>query len=229
MYIRDQQPGVRMGRGGAMPRFLLILPILVAIVALACSAPPATSVPSTSSPTSTQTPEPSQWTSTGNWYQDLAQESIFNAAFEAQGVDTSSQVATLDANPAGWGSDLRFSLGCITGQQLGYLIPYAYVVPPSVDTYVVGMWNDEAGSWVEDGLGWYTSPVITDDGSGIYLTSRAQLRQIIAVLETANENQNPDLVLAIRMFDSTNADARGLWGQLDPTGLQDVLQYLPCF
>ena len=162
----------------------------------------------------------------------MSYELALNAVLESQGFDNSAQVATLDADPTGWGFDLSFSLACVTGHRIAYLAPYSFVVPPSVDTYVVGMWNDEAGSWVEDGLGWYTSPILTDDGAAIYLTSRAQLRQIIAVLETANENQNPNLVLAIGMFDSTNEDVedvRELWGQFDPTGLQDVLQYLPCF
>ena len=83
--------------------------------------------------------------------------------------------------------------------------------------------------WVEGDLGWYKDPVLTDDGSAIYVINQAQLRQIIRILENANQNRSPDLVLNVGMFDSKNDDVLGLWGEFDPTGLQDALQYLSCF
>lgn len=139
------------------------------------------------------------------------------------------KVATLDAIATAWSADLSLSLGCIDGLGVVYLTPYSWVVPPSVDTYAVGVWNEKTDSWVEGDLGWYKDPLITDDGSAIYVTNQTQLRQIIRILEKANQNRNPDLVLNVGMFDSKNDDMEDLWGEFDPTGLQDALQYLPCF
>ena len=110
-----------------------------------------------------------------------------------------------------------------------YLAPYTFVIPPSIDTYAVGMWNEETNEWVKDDLGWYKNPILTDDGSAIYIANQAQVRQIVRILEKANQNRNPDLVLNAGMFDSQNDDAEAMWGEFDPTGLQDALRYLSCF
>ena len=123
---------------------------------------------------------------------------------------------------------MSLSIGCIAGLGIAYLTPYSWEIPPSVDTYVVGMWNDKTDDWVEDDLGWYSSPILTDDGSAIYVSNQAQIRQIIRILEKADQNRNPDLVLTAGMFDSVNDDVLGLWGEFDPDGLKEVLQYLPC-
>ena len=152
-----------------------------------------------------------------------------NAVLQSEGFDSQAKVATLDAIPTGWAADLSLSLGCIGGIGVGYLTPYSWVVPPSVDTYVVGMWNRKTGAWVDDDLRSYKNPLFTDDGSAIYVSNKTQLRQIIGILEKANQNRNPDLALNVGMVDSKNEDVTALWGEFDPTGLQDALQYLPCF
>ena len=164
----------------------------------------------------------------GNWYQDLAYETSLNAFLESEGINSRTQVVTMDAALTGWGPDLSLSLGCITGLAVAYLSPYSYVVPQMVDTYVVGVWDREAVSWVHEDLGRYHAPVITDDGSAIYVTNRTQLLQIVAILRTANENQHPNLILSAGMFDSRHEDVPGLWGQFDPTGLDKALRYLTC-
>ena len=184
---------------------------------------------STAAPRPTPAPEPIQWESTGHWYRDLVYESFLNGVLKEEGLDGQSSGATLDAMPTGWAADLNLTLACITDLGVAYLTPYSWVVPPSADTYVIGMWDGEAGDWVQEGLGWYKNPLITDDGSAIYITNRIQLRQIITLLETALVNRNPDLTLNVGIFDSENEDVVELWGVFDTTGLQDALQYLPCF
>ena len=183
----------------------------------------------TPQPTQTPTPEPRQWESTGYWSHDPSYESSINEALKSGGFSGQAKVATLDAIPTAWSADLSLSLGCIAGIGVVYLTPYSFVVSPSADTYAVGMWNDETDSWVDDDLGWYKDPVLTDDGSAIYVANQAQVRQIVRVLEKASRNQNPALVLNAGMFDSENGDVLGLWGVFDPAGLQDALRYLSCF
>lgn len=191
--------------------------------------PTATATP-TRRPTRTPTPTPEsrQWEPVGNWSQDLVYESSLNATLKSEGYDSQAKVATLDAVATAWMADLSLSLGCIDGLGVVYLTPYSWEVPPSADTYVVGLWNDETDDWVEDAVGWYRNPVVTDDGSAIYVTNQSQVRQIIRILERANQNRNPDVVLNVGMFDSENDDVLGLWGDFDPTGLRAALQYLPC-
>ena len=194
--------------------------------------PPPTPSPTptvTQMPTATPTMEPAQWESTGYWSRDTGHESAVNEVLESEGLDERAQIAVLDADPSAWAADLSLSLGCIGSIQAVYLAPYSSVVPASTDTYVVGIWDDEANSWVDSDLGWYLNPLITDDGVAIYVANQAQVRQIVSILETAAKNRTPGLVLNAGMFDSENAEATGLWGVFDPTGLDGVLDYLPCF
>lgn len=183
----------------------------------------------TATPVPTPTHEPSGWESTGNWHRDLAYEAALSVALEEIGFKDKPAVATLDAIPTGWAADLSLSLGCISGIGVTYLTPYAFEVPSSVDTYIIGMWNDKTGAWVVADAEEYRNPVITDDGWAIYITNNVQVRRIIGLLHTANQNRNPDLVLNAGMFNSQNEDETGLWGEFDPAGLQDALRYLPCF
>ncbi len=180
-------------------------------------------------PTSTPTPDPSQWTSSGFWYRDHGFETQLAAVLRSLDIPGTAEAATLDAIPSGWAADLSLSLVCLADDRIAYLFPYSAVVSPSADTYVVGMWNEEIGDWLEEDLGWYGSPILTDDGSGIFMTNVAQINQIIRVLETAVINQNPNLVLNIGVFDSTTEDGYSEWGTYDPTGLRDALNYLPCY
>ena len=159
----------------------------------------------------------------------MAYETVINAAYEEEGLDFVAKVATLDAIATAWSADLSFSIGCAGPFLVAYWTPYSWEVPSSVDTYAIGMWNDRTDEWVDDDLGWYKNPIFTDDGSAIYVVNQTQLREIIRILERANQNQNPDLVLNAGMFDSVNDDVEGLWGEFDPAGLEDVLDYLECF
>ena len=152
-----------------------------------------------------------------------------NEALRSGGFEGQAKIVTLDAMPTGGRADLSLSLGCVAGVGVAYLTPYSYVIPPSADTYAVGIWDEKADGWVQSSLGWYKNPVLTDDGGAIYATNQAQLRQIIRILEEADRNRDPDLVLNVGIFDSKNDDVRGLWGEFDPAGLQNALQYLPCF
>ena len=163
-----------------------------------------------------------------NWYQDVAYEAAINDFLESEGFEDRAQIATLDAEPTGWAADLSLSLGCIGGFGVAYLTPYSYEVSPSVDTYVVGIWDDKNDRWVQEDLGWYSGPVLTDDGSSIYIANRSQILQIIDILEIALDNRNPDLILTAGMFESQNDDEPGSWGELYPDGLQAVLRYLSC-
>ena len=166
-----------------------------------------------------------EWESTGNWYRDHEYETSLNAALEAQGTDAKSRVATLDAPPELLASDLSLSVGCFTGAKVMYLTPYTFVVPPSVDTYVAGIWNTEAGEWVE--VLHYRNPILTDDGSAIYVSNNAQIRGIVEVLRKADKNVDPNLKLSVAAWDS--AAEGGLLSNFDPTGLDDALAYLPCY
>ena len=177
----------------------------------------------------TPTPTPTAWTSTGYWYRDTDFESGLNAVLKGMDVSGQSYIATLDAIPSALVSDVNFSLGCISDFKVAYLSPYSYQVPPSVDGYTVGMWNGRTGAWVSDETHRYRHPVITDDGVAVYVTNQAQVRQIIESMRSAIRTATPGLVLSMGMYDSTDEEDRGLWGEFDPTGLQDVLQYLPCF
>lgn len=180
-------------------------------------------------PTRTPTPEINQWRPTGYWSHDPSYEKVINEVLESRGLGGEARIATLDAIPTAWAADLSLSVGCIAGIGVVYLIPYTFEVPPSTNTYAVGMWNGETDEWVDDDLGWYKDPVLTDDGSGIYIANQAQVRQIVRILEKANRNRNPDLALNAGMFDSENDDVEGMWAEFDPTGLQDALRYLGCF
>ena len=60
------------------------------------------------------------------------------------------------------------------------------------------------------------------------MTSNAQVRQILSTLRKADQNRETDLVFSVGLYDSTEG-TRGLWGEFDPTGLEDALAYLPCF
>ena len=191
-------------------------------------APTATPEPTatpTPQPTATPVPEPGSWSSTGLWYRNVAHELALLESLDGVGT---AEVATLDAVLTGGRAELSLSLGCVAGLQVAYLTPYSFVVSPLVDTYAVGIWNADTGEWEGD-LGSYTDPVVTDDNSSVFISNRAQLRQIVRILMTAAANRNPDLALNIGMFDSTTEDGASNWGEFDPTGLQDVLGYLPCY
>ncbi len=137
--------------------------------------------------------------------------------------------AVLDADPSSWARDVALSLGCIEGLPVAYLIPYSNVVPSSVNVYVVGIWDDGSSDWVDESYFLYQDPLITEDGAAIYVFNGVQVRQILGVLQEAQENRNPRMELNSGMYNVDDENEPGLWGKHDPAGLDDALSYLECF
>ena len=121
---------------------------------------------------------------------------------------------------------MSLSLGCLGNLPIAYLIPYSLEVPSSVDTYVIGLWDKKEEAWVDGKTQTYRNPILTDDGSSIYITSRAQVRYIAKFMEEASKNQDPELEVGAGMYNSK--DGSGLFGGFNPAGIDDVLQYLTC-
>ena len=175
------------------------------------------------------TPALSQWRATGNWYRDASHESTINKEVMSMGFSVKARVAALDAITPGAARDVRLSLGCVgTDERLMYVVPYSFKVPPSMDTLTVGIWDHGTNAWAEDEVWHYGNVVTTEDRAGVFITSKAQVRQILSTLRKADQNREADLVFSVGLYDSTE-DTEGLWGEFDPTGLEDALDYLPCF
>ena len=147
------------------------------------------------------------------------------------GFSDKTKIASLDAITPGAVRDLRLSLGCIGIERVIYVIPYSYEVPSSVDALTVGIWNYKTNEWADGQVWHYTNILTTEDGSGVFISSNAQVRQILSTLRKASQNQEADLVFSVGLYDSAKdaEEATGLWGELNPTGLEDALGYLPCF
>ena len=180
-------------------------------------------------PTPTPTPVPSTWSSSSDWYRAAEYETALNDALNEQGLDVEAQVATLDADPAGWASDIFLSLGCLGEIRLMYLTPYDYLVPPEIDRYVLGIWDEGTGEWVADDAYRYSDPVLTDDGDSIYIANQAQVRQMFDIIKKAEATQDADRQLNAGMFVGGDNEGPELWSEFDPDGLDDVIEYLPCF
>ena len=151
-----------------------------------------------------------------------------NAELKALGYDQDARFAALDSVPTAWASEILLTLGCIAGGKVAYLYTYDYLVPPEVDTYVIGIWDTSAEAWKEGDVHFYYEPKLTDDGSGIYVINRAQVKQIFSVIQKAARQQNQRQALNAGMF-AENDDSIAFWGEFDVTGLQDAVEYLPCF
>ena len=182
-------------------------------------------------PTPTAIPTTAERQLTGNWYRNADWEHSLIEIMKGIDPDTSYEVrvATLDATPDSADQDLAFSLGCIGPTQVAYLSPYSGEILDYVDTFVFGIWDDAAGGYLADHEHFYSSPVLTDDGLSIYITSNAQLRQIIATLTRAAEGVEPAQSLISGMWDQDNDDDFGLWSEFDSVGIGDALRYLGCF
>ena len=74
------------------------------------------------------------------------------------------------------------------------------LVPPEVDTYVIGIWDTSAEAWKEGDVHFYYKPKLTDDGSGIYVINQAQVRQMFSVIQKAARQQNQRQALNVGMF-----------------------------
>ena len=180
-------------------------------------------------PAPTPTPVLSEWENGGDWYRDHDYELGLKTAVEAMGMDVPISVATLDSSLLGTFQDLSLSLGCIGLTNLAYLTPYSFVVPSSVDTYTIGVWDTSAGEWESDQVLRISNPGLTDDKAAVFISSNAQIREIVDILKGADANQKPELVLTGGIFDGATEDGEGVWGEFVPTGLEGALDYLPCF
>ncbi len=185
-------------------------------------------------PTSTARPhqQPTQpinhWSETGNWYRDLVYENLVNADLKALGYDPDARFVALDSVPTAWASEIYLMFGCIAGAKVAYFLPYSLLVPPEVDTYVIGIWDTTSEAWMESDLHYYYDPLLTDDESGIYVPNQAQVKQMFSVIQKASRQQNQHQALNAGMF-AENDESISFWGEFDVSGLQDVVAYLPCF
>ena len=199
--------------------------------------PPPTATPTprptfTPAPTATRRPtnttRPSGgWENTGYWYRDRESENVLNDWIKAEGYTSEAQVATLDAPPSSFLNEISLTLGCIGSVQFSYLTPYDSI-PPGTDVYYIGIWNHTAGEWKGQHYRYYYNPVLTDDGYSIYISNQGQIRQILAILRTAGQLRSQNEVLSAGMFEDVDGGSH-LISNFDVAGVQDALDYLPCF
>ena len=136
--------------------------------------------------------------------------------------------ATLYPTPESTDKELGLSLACFGPDQVAYLSPLSGVVPEYVDQYLFGIWDNNNEEFLESP--WYSSssPTLTSTGTDIYISSDAELRQILEMLTYAADGLEPGQTLAAGMGKSGN-EFRGLWSDFDAAGIDDALQYLGCF
>ena len=190
--------------------------------------PTATSTPL---PTATPTLAPQVWSQTGSWYRDtLYEQSLVPIVEEIAPWMSASdvRVATLDAVSTSPDRDLWLSLGCLGPLRIGYLGTYKYEVPSWVTSHSYGFWDEGRGGWSENVIEFY-EPVVTDDGAAIYTSDRTQLSQILSILRTATGPLPEGHILVAGMWPLDASVQTGLVAELDPTGLDDVMNYLTCF
>ena len=138
--------------------------------------------------------------------------------------------ATLDADLAGRHNDLYLSLVCLDSLKTVYIWTYDVVVPDDVDAYIVGIWDDSIGEWIDGATHGYYNPTITDDGSGIYIFNQTQTRQILDVIKKADQQRNhPSRAMTVILYSSGDKQGTRLGSSFDPTGWQDAIAYLPCY
>ena len=198
-------------------------PVYVNLVATLTPAPTPTVRPY-QQPTQTT----NHWSETGNWYRDHEYENRVNAELKAQGYDQDASFASLDSVPDAWASQLHLTFGCVSGTKVAYFFPYSYLVPPEVDTYVIGIWDESADAWKDGDVHFYYDPILVDDGSGIFVANQAQVRQMFSIIQKAARQPNRNQALNAGMF-ADNDENIQFWGEFDVAGIQDVVEYLPCF
>ena len=181
-------------------------------------------------PTPTAVPTTAERRLTGNWYANADWEhSLANIIREIDPTTAYEiRVATLDATPDSPDQDLAFSLGCIGPTQVAYLSPYSGEILDYVNTFVFGIWDASDSAYLANHENIYSSPVLTDDGSSIYITNIAQLRQILATLTFAADGLETGHLLIAGMWESDNDTVVGLWSEFDPAGIDDAIRYLGC-
>ena len=198
--------------------------------------PTPTTVPTATS-TKTLAPTPTAILTTavpkliGDWYRNADWEHSLTEVMKEIHPNTAYdiRVVTLDATPDSVDQDLAFSLGCIGSTQVAYLSPYSGETLEYVDTLVFGIWDDVDSEYLVDHEHFYSNPVLTDDGSSIYINNNAQLRQIITTLTRATEGMEPSQSLISGMWEQDKDDDFGLWSEFDSAGIGDALRYLGCF
>ena len=182
-------------------------------------------------PTSTAIPTTVEGRLTGYWYRNADWEYSLTEVLKETDSDTvyEVRVVTLDANPDRTEQDFAFSLGCIGPAQVAYLSPYSGETLDHVESFAFGIWDEAAGDYLEDRVHFYSSAGLADNGSSIYITSNAQLRQIIDTLTHAAEAADPAQYIISGMWGQERDDDSVLWSEFDPAGIGDALQYLGCF
>ena len=199
--------------------------------------PTATPIPTpTPSPLPTATTQayqqPTQptthWSETGYWYRDLEFEHQFNQWLKAEGYDQDARFVSLDSVPTAWASEIYLTFGCFAGKKVAYFFRFDDLVPSEVDTYVIGIWDTSAEAWKEGDVHFYYEPILTDDRWGIYIFNQTQVRQMFSIVQKADRQANQHQALNAGMF-AEKYESIGFWGEFDVTGVQDVVEYLPCF
>ena len=99
-------------------------------------------------------------------------------------------------------------------------------VPANLDKYRVGIWDDISGSWVDPGEEF--TVILTDDGSSVYITNRAYLREIVRLLTKASSDLPAEQYFSVILYDS-GATGIEYWSGFDPAGVADALRYLGCY
>ena len=192
---------------------------------------PTATPPGTPVPTSTAVPAVTGQRLAGNWYWNTNWEHSLTEALKEMSPDTSDEVrvAFLDADPDSVGRDLIFSLGCIGPTQVAYFFSNRGRMPDYLDAFTFGIWDDDAGEYLEGHEHTNFNPVRVDGDVGVYITSDVELQPIIDTLVHAAEGMEPAHLLVSGMWDQDSGDAFDLWSGFDPAGLGSALRYLGCF
>ena len=192
---------------------------------------PAATPTGTPVPTPTAVPAATEHRLAGNWYWRTDWEHLLAEGLKEISPDTSHEVrvAAMDADPDSVGQDLIFTLGCVGPTQVAYFFSNRGRMPDDLDALTFGIWDDDAGGYLEGHEHTYFNPARVEGDVGIYITGYAELRQVIATLVHAAKGMEPSQLLMSGMWDQDYDDAFGLWSGFDPAGLGVVLRYLGCF
>lgn len=145
------------------------------------------------------------------------------------GASATGKFATLDADPGTGFADLAITLACINGSKVLMLTPYSGYLPPTVDAYLVGIWDYGVEAWLDGAIEYYNNPILNDEGSGIVISNNIQVRRIMEMFHQADRIQNPNQVLTTGVYNSQDDTEVPFLAEWDTTGLDDAIQYLDCF
>ena len=140
-----------------------------------------------------------------------------------------AKVVILHAEPTSRYSAVYLSLVCLGETAAAYLVPYEEeLIPAWTDSFSIGMWDIQDG-WIAGTQITYRNPSITEDGAGIYIYNRVQIRQLLSTLDVARRNLNPSRGFLAGMASAKNTNIKGLWGWYDVVGIEEALAYVGCF